>query len=220
MNKENEIKPLIIIGAGGQAANIANIVIDSGIVIDSFVDEIYNKKEYLGYKIYNSFDVIKDLNKFNFAIAIGDNFKRQQLHLRISKKFPDINFPFIKHPSSVVSKSALLGKGVILMPNTIVGANSKIGDFCVLDNQSCLGHDSVMQNFSRLGPGSVTGGSVTIGVRSMIAMNSSIKQGIKVEDDCVLGASSYLDKNLPKNIVAYGTPAIKIRDRANEDSYL
>ena len=43
---------------------------------------------------------------------------------------------------------------------------------------------------------------------------------IKVEDDSVLGASSYLDKNLPKNIVAYGIPAIKIRGRTKEEPYL
>jgi sugar O-acyltransferase (sialic acid O-acetyltransferase NeuD family) len=220
MNKANKTRSLVIVGTGGQAANIANIAIDSKIIIDSFIDEIVYKNEYLGYKVYDSFDHIKDLSKFNFALAIGENFNRQHLFLKLAEKFPDMNFPFIKHPSSIVSSLASLGQGAILMPNTIVGANSKVGNFCILGNQSCLGHDSIMSNFSSLGPGSITGGSVVIGERSVISMKASIKQGIKVEDDSVLGASSYLDKNLPKNIVAYGIPAIKIRGRTTEEPYL
>jgi len=219
MNKTDKKRPLVIIGSGGQGANIASIAIDSGIIVDSFIDEVFHKKEYLGFRVYNSFSHIKDVKNFSFAIAIGDNFKRQQLFDKLSKRFPEMNFPIIKHPSAVVSSFASLKQGSILMPSTIVGSNTKIGRFCILGNQSCLGHDSNMSDFSSLGPGSITGGSVVIGKRSFIAMKSSIKQGIEVEDDSVLGSSSYLNKDLPKNSIAYGTPAKKIRGRKKEEPY-
>tara|TARA_B110000008_G_C16912371_1_gene541251 strand:- start:506 stop:1171 length:666 start_codon:yes stop_codon:yes gene_type:complete len=217
MNISKEKKPLIIIGAGGQAANIANIALDSGIIVNSFIDEISSRKDYLGVKVYNSFDHIKDYKEYNFAIGVGENFQRQQLYIKLSKTYSSLNFPVIKHPSAVISSFSNLGEGSILMPNTIVGANARVGSFCILGNQACIGHDSEMSNFSSLGPGSITGGTVSIGERVAIGINASIKEGIKVEEGTVLGASSYLDKNLPKNIIAYGTPAIKIRDREKDE---
>ena len=216
----NKERSLVIIGSGGQGANIASIAIDSGFIVDSFVDEIFHRKEYLGFRVYNSFDHIKDINRFNYAIGIGENFKRQKLFLKLQKRFPEMNFPIIKHPSSVVSSFASLNQGSILMPNTVVGSNASIGRFCILGNQSCLGHDSAMSDFSSLGPGSITGGSVLIGKRSSISMRASIKQGIKVQQDTILGSSSYLNKNLTKNIIAFGIPAKRIRERDKEEPYL
>ena len=220
MNKTNTKRPLIIIGSGGQGANIASIAVDSGIIVDSFIEEVLNKKEYLGLTVYNSFDHIKDSKKFNFAIALGENFQRQQLFNKLLKRFPEMNFPVLKHPSASISSFASLGAGSIIMPNVVVGSKASIGRFCILGNQSCLGHDSTMSDFSSLGPGSITGGSVMIGKRCVISMRATIKQGIKIQNDTILGSSSYLNKNLPKNIVAYGTPAKKIRAREREESYL
>ena len=220
MNKTNTKRPLIIIGSGGQGANIASIAVDSGIIVDSFIEEVLNKKEYLGLTVCNSFDHIKDSKKFNFAIALGENFQRQQLFNKLHKRFPEMNFPVLKHPSASISSFASLGAGSIIMPNVVVGSKASIGRFCILGNQSCLGHDSTMSDFSSLGPGSITGGSVMIGKRCVISMRATIKQGIKIQNDTILGSSSYLNKNLPKNIVAYGTPAKKIRAREKEESYL
>ena len=220
MNKTNTKRPLIIIGSGGQGANIASIAVDSGIIVDSFIEEVFSKKEYLGFRVYNSFDHIKDTKKFNFAIGLGENFQRQQLYNKLHKRFPEMNFPVLKHPSASISSFASLEIGSIIMPNTVVGSKASVGRFCILGNQSCLGHDSIMSDFSSLGPGSITGGSVHIGKRCVIAMRATIKQGIEIQDDTILGSSSYLNKNLPKNIVAYGVPAKKIRAREKEESYL
>jgi len=77
-----------------------------------------------------------------------------------------------------------------------------------------------MSDFCSLAPAAVTGGNVKIGMRSAISIGAVIKHGITIGNDCVIGANSFLNKDLPHNIVAYGVPARKVRNRNIGDSYL
>lgn len=49
------------------------------------------------------------------------------------------------HPTSVVSDKARLGKGIVLMPFTVVSPNTVIGNHSQMYAQSFLGHDSEME---------------------------------------------------------------------------
>jgi serine acetyltransferase len=64
------------------------------------------------------------------------------------------------------------------------------------------------------------GGGVQIGNFSTISIGATVKHLIKIGDDVVVGANSLVLENLPNNIVAYGLPAKKIRERKREDKYL
>jgi acetyltransferase-like isoleucine patch superfamily enzyme len=77
-----------------------------------------------------------------------------------------------------------------------------------------------MLDFSSLAPAAVTGGTVQIGLRSAISIGATIKHGLKIGDDSVVGANSYLNIDLPSNQIAYGTPAKSVRTRKIGDSYL
>jgi acetyltransferase-like isoleucine patch superfamily enzyme len=77
-----------------------------------------------------------------------------------------------------------------------------------------------MSDCSSLAPGATLGGKVRIGLRSAISIGAVIKDGITIGEDCVVGASSYVNANLPGNCVAYGTPAKIVRSRSRADRYL
>jgi acetyltransferase-like isoleucine patch superfamily enzyme len=106
------------------------------------------------------------------------------------------------------------------MPNAVIGPNTKVGKFCLINTQASIDHDCVMLDYSSLAPSSVTGGTVQIGIRSALSIGATIKHGLKIGNDCVVGANSYLNKDLPNNQVAYGTPAKQVRTRNIGDSYL
>jgi acetyltransferase-like isoleucine patch superfamily enzyme len=106
------------------------------------------------------------------------------------------------------------------MPKACIGPNSKIGKFCLINTQSSIDHDCVMFDYSSLAPSAVTGGSVAIGPRSAISIGAKIKHGLKIGKDSIVGANSYLNKDLPNNQVAYGTPAKQVRARSIGDLYL
>lgn len=213
-------KPLVILGAGGHAVSVANVGISAGFKIAYFIDENKKQAQLLGYSILDNISNLKNITDFYFAIGVGDNASREVLRNKLQLIFPDAQFPCLIHSSAIISHFTHIGSGTVIMPNAVVGPNSQVGNFCLINTQSSLDHDCVMLDYSSLAPGVVTGGSVKIGLRSAISIGATIKHGIQIGNDCVLGSSSYLNKDLSNNQVAYGIPAKYVRSREIGESYL
>lgn len=215
-----ETSQLIIIGAGGHAVSVANVARSAGFNICHFVDPKKEGQKLLNISIIGSIDVLKNKRDFNFSIALGDNSSREKIYNEITRGFGKISFPAIVHSSAVIGEFSRLGQGTVVMPKAVVGPNSTVGHFCLINTHASIDHDCLMHHFSSLAPGAITGGSVEIGVRSAVSIGAVIKHGIKIGDDCVVGANSYVNTDLPNNLVAYGTPARHVRSRSIGDPYL
>jgi sugar O-acyltransferase (sialic acid O-acetyltransferase NeuD family) len=218
--KNHNLNPLVIIGVSGHAISIANVAKSAGFTIKYFVDKSKKGKELLGYSVIGDLAELQHIDKFNFAIGVGDNPSRERIFKELKAEFDSMYFPPLIHQSAVVSFFAEVGDGTVVMPNAVIGPNSKIGIFCLINTQSSLDHDCVMSDFSSLAPAAITGGGVMLGFRSAVCIGAKIKHGIRIGDDSIVGANSYLNKDLANNQVAYGTPAREIRDRNIFDAYL
>jgi sugar O-acyltransferase (sialic acid O-acetyltransferase NeuD family) len=213
-------RPLVVVGAGGHAVSVANVARSAGYVIACFVDKNKKGARLLGLPVIASVDELEAVDQHVFCIAVGDNAARERVYAELSARHRDLVFPPLVHASAVVSDFVALGEGTVLMPKAVVGPNSNVGRFCILNTQASIDHDCTMADYASLAPGAVTGGSVHIGMRSAISLGAAIKHGISVGADSVLGAASYLNKDLAANQVAYGTPAKVIRARALGEFYL
>lgn len=219
------MKNIVIIGASGHARMIIDIIErQEDLKIIGLIDSYKTIGESLfNYKVIGTEDAIPDLIKSKTIvggiIAIGDNYQRYQMFLKLSKTC--VNFEYINaiHPSAIIGKDTHIGMGTVLMPYATVNANSKVGAHCIVNTQSSLGHDSIMENFSSLGPGSNTGGHVTIKTSSAICIGACITGGITIEKHSVVGAGSVVLKNINAFKLAYGNPTIEIRDREINESY-
>jgi sugar O-acyltransferase (sialic acid O-acetyltransferase NeuD family) len=219
-NGPHKLKQIVIFGAGGHAVSVANVALSAGYNIKFFIDKKRKGSNLLGYNVLENILEIDDCENICFAIGVGDNAVRENAYKELIALRPELYFPALIHNSSVVSNFTEIGHGTVVMPNAVVGPNSKIGNFCLINTRSSIDHDSSMLDFSSLAPAAVTGGNVTIGFRAAISIGASVKHGVSIGDDSVLGANSYLNKDLENNQVAYGTPAKKIRTRKVGDAYL
>ena len=77
-----------------------------------------------------------------------------------------------------------------------------------------------MNNFSSIAPGVFTVGNVKIGIRSALSIGVTVKHGVCIGSDVIIGANSYVNKKVEDNVVAYGYPCKVVRKRNNGDSYL
>ena len=77
-----------------------------------------------------------------------------------------------------------------------------------------------MNAFSSIAPRVVTGGNVKIGIRSALSIGATVKHGVLIGDDVVIGANSYVNKQISSNVVANGSPCKFVRKRIKGDSYL
>jgi len=211
--------PLVVIGTGGHAVSVANVARSAGFSIKHFIDRKRRTDKLLGIDLISDISELANIHQYCFCIAVGDNAVRERLFAELSAKYSNLIFPSLIHSSAVISDYAEIGEGTVVMPRAVVGPNSHIGRFCILNTQSSIDHDSSMSDYASLAPGVVTGGTVNIGIRSAISIGAVIKHGTNVGDDCVVGANSYLNKDLSPCCVAYGTPAKVVRERSVGDPY-
>ncbi len=214
------LRPLVIIGAGGHAVSVANVALSAGFDIHCFVDNKAQSEHLLGYKVIKSIAEIRDRQDCSYAIGVGDNAIREKILKEMMELIPHATYPQLIHKSAEISFFTEIGDGTVVMPKAVIGPNSKVGKFCLINTQGSIDHDCVMLDYASLAPAAVTGGAVSIGLRTAISIGATIKHGIKIGNDCVVGANSYLNRDLPSNLVAYGTPAKQVRTRATGDAYL
>jgi acetyltransferase-like isoleucine patch superfamily enzyme len=106
------------------------------------------------------------------------------------------------------------------MAGVSINPCSSIGRFCILNTNSSLDHDSILEDFSSLAPGATTGGNCRIGQYSAVGIGAVVIHGIDVGEHTVIGAGSLVMRSMESFVVAYGSPARVIRHRKQEEKYL
>lgn len=109
----------------------------------------------------------------------------------------------------------------LLLGDVIVGHNTWIGPFTVLDGSGGLvigdycsvsagvqiyTHDTVRWATSG-GKEPVDRATVQIGSNCYIGPNVVINKGVSIGDGCVIGANSFVNQDIPAGMKAWGTPA-------------
>lgn len=211
---------LVIIGTGGHAKSALSLVSDNGYKVQYFFDETSQAKEYLGIPVVKHLHEILNIRGCRFVIAIGDNNLRESVRAKLVGNIPDDSFPAIIHKSAYVGRNASIGFGTLVFPFSNIGTSAKVDNFCILNTNSILEHDSRMGAFSALAPGAAIGGNSQIGSGTWIGLNASVRQGISIGDNSIVGAQSYVDKDTGSNVVTYGVPAKVIRTRRNDETFL
>ena len=224
--KPTEKPNIVIIGASGHASVIIDIIERQNEytifgLIDSFKpigSKLFN------YNVLGTEACLPDLIKTNQIIggiiAIGDNFDRYQMHSKIQAL--QLNFKYISaiHPNAIIGKSVIIGEGASIMPGAIANANATINAFCIINTSASLGHDCIMESFSSLAPGVNVAGHVTIQTCSSIGIGSCVIGGVNIGAHTHIGAGSTVIKDISNLKIAYGNPALEIRDRQKNESYL
>ncbi|GAA3606949.1 acetyltransferase [Flavivirga amylovorans] len=220
------MKKIVIIGASGHAKVIIDIIEKRNEyqiigLIDSYKEP---SQKIMGYPILGKESLIPELmekqNVIGGIMAIGDNWSRKKVRDVIKNLAPKFKFLPAIHPNAILCNNLKIEPGVVIMAGVIVNAASTIKEFCILNTNSSLGHDSVMHHFSSLAPSSAIGGHVSIGAFSAVSMGTTIIQNITIGIHTIIGAGSLVLKDIGNNIIAYGVPVKEIKKREIGEPYL
>jgi len=167
---------------------------------------------------------------FGYLISIPARFKGVKFG-KNSFIGPGYDFLFVKLKGVILGENVLIGrnawieildKGKIIIDNgSNIGRNClisasdtiKIGKKCLLGyNVSVLDHDHLfVKNMSPIDSGLSKGKKITIEDDCFIGAHSFILKGVKLGRHCVVGANSVVTKSFPEYSVITGNPAKKIR---------
>jgi sugar O-acyltransferase (sialic acid O-acetyltransferase NeuD family) len=217
---------IVIIGSSGHAKVLIDIVEQEGRYKIAGLLDRYRKvgEQTLGYRVLGQEENLPQLTKIHSLtgaiVAIGDNFIRSKVTARVREVCPDLPFVTAIHPKATIAKDVSVGEGTVIMAGVTINPCCLIGRFCILNTNSSLDHDSVMEDFSSLAPRVTAGGNCRIGGYSAVSIGTVLIHGIHIGEHTVIGAGSTVLKNLDSFKLAYGTPAKAIRDRKPGDKYL
>lgn len=100
--------------------------------------------------------------------------------------------------------------------NLTLGKFSDIGAFTYINAKNGVSIEDFVQIGSHCAIYSVStidgkGGRVTLKKNSRIGTHSVIMPGITVGENAIIGAFSFVTRDIPENVVAYGIPARVVR---------
>ncbi|MBR2903600.1 MAG: acetyltransferase [Clostridia bacterium] len=198
------MKRLMIVGAGGHGSVVADAAIKSGYEDVAFLDD-GKATSCLGYPVVGKTADAEKYQDFDFFVAIGNAKIREKVSRLLLEK--GLNLVNIIHPSAVVAKGVVLGKGVLLAAGAIVNPNARIEDGVIVNTQASIDHDDVVGAYAHVSVGAHLAGEVKVGAYTWVGIGAVISNGLSVCEDCMIGAGATVVKDITQKGTYIGTPA-------------
>lgn len=194
-------KKIILIGSGGHARVLLDIIIQKNEKIHAVFD-IKNELDNIFFKyphIKLETELIKNFNPREFSminglgIIPGKDFKKRE---KIFNKFIDLGFTFgsLIHHSAIVSKSTCLLGGINIMAGAVIQPGVKISSNSIINTGAKLDHDCIIGKNVHIAPGAILCGSVKVGDSSFIGAGAIILPGTSVPENKIIPAGSVYKK--------------------------
>lgn len=206
-------KPVIIIGNGGHASVLIEMLHSQGREIIGYTDVKKSEKNsripYLG----NDTIIQENYNAKEIELVLGlGSIKVTEVREKLFKYFTELGFTFAQviHQMAIISPSVILGQGVQIMAGVVLQTNTIIGDNAIINTGTTIDHDCQIGSHVHIAPGCTLSGGVEINNNSHIGTGVSIIQNITIGEKSTIGAGSVVVRNIGAEKIAYGVPAKEV----------
>lgn len=202
------MKDVIIIGTGGHAKVVADIVLSARDHLVGFLTSDRSQKDFMGWPVLGNDTEYKKFLDCCFVIAIGSSSVRE----RISDSMDCAKWYTAIHPSASISAvHTSIGDGSVIMANAVINPYAQIGRHCIINSNAVIEHDNKIENFVHISVGAKLAGTVTIGKRTWIGVGATVSNGIRICQDCMIGAGAVVVNNIELPGTYVGIPTHKIK---------
>lgn len=203
-------KRIALIGASGHGKVVAEVAEMLGYQVELYDDRWPSLVSNGGWNVQGTSADYCALSRpdFDALVAIGDNSIRERIQLTL----PHVSAPLI-HPQAIVSPSATIGKGSIVMAGVVINAGARIGRGVIVNTGAVVEHDCVIDDFVHISPSAALAGGISVKQRAWVGIGSSIIQQVTIGSDAVIGAGSVVVNDIPDGVTAVGSPCSIIKKK-------
>lgn len=202
-----DIKPTILLGGGGHALSILELINDNFSII-GYVDNnpsLIMPIKYLGDDIFflNNFSP-KDFNiivGFVYPDKVDLTFRK-----KIISKFSDFDGKTLIARSALITHNSKIGCGTVLFERTLVN-RSIVGKHCVINSGSIIEHDCIIGDNVFIGPGAIIGGGVKVENDTFIGSGAIIRDSISISQGMTIGMGTVVTKDITIKGLYFGNPS-------------
>lgn len=193
-------KSIYLIGAGGHGAVIKEIIELNNSKVDFFVDKDLSIQNCLGVPVINAEENL-DQNH-SCIVSVGNNATRKRIVNQRDRVYVNAI-----HQNAVVSPSAEIGHGNVIMAGSCINARTTLGNHCIINTNSTVDHDCIIEDYVHISPGASLGGNVHVGEGAHIGIGASIKNGVNIGEWSIVGAGAAVINDVPDGVIVVGVPA-------------
>lgn len=203
--------PVFILGAGGHARVVFDVLKSCSVVVKGFVAP--KKATEIAGRVAPFIEdeaVILDQDPSQVLLAnaagfLGETSRRKDLFMRYKER--GYSFVTVVHPSAVISGDVELEEGCQVMAGAVVQTGSRIGANTIINTRASVDHDSLVGAHCHISPGATVCGGVTIGEHSHVGAGSTVIQKIKIGSNVLVGAGAVVVRNVESGVKVLGVPA-------------
>ncbi len=192
-------------------------------IITMILDNLSSENKTGNITIYNNLDLpIK--SKFEhseFEIELLSELKlsdynkwilgvyKPDLKKKIIESFDiygHVNFANCIHKGIDISKTSELGTGCLINSKVSIAAHTIIKNFVSINRNTSIGHHTIIEDYVSINPGCNIAGHCHIGEGTTIGIGAQVLDGIKIGKNTIIGAGSIVTRDIPDNVVAWGSP--------------
>lgn len=211
-------KPLILLGRGGYASLLLDILLEQGTEILGFADKENASLEFQGdwYGIPclgTDENVLQykpeEVTLVNGLGSVASTLARQRVYEHFKQR--GYYFRRVVHPFSYVSPRAVLGEGVHVLAGAVINIGAHVGENSIVNNRSAISHDCEIGAHVHIAPGCTLSGNVHVGDGCHIGAGATVVQGISIGSNVLVGAGALVLKDVCDEVRVWGIPAKEMK---------
>ena len=208
---------IIILGAGGHARVLLEILRRRGATVLEFVDSDVrlHGQDIDSVRVIGGDEAVFSRNRDEVMLVngIGNHAKIGSgglgLRRRLYQTFSENGYYFME----VISKDAMVAMRATLktacqvLTGAIIHPHAVIGENTIINTGARIDHDCHIGAHSHIAPGAILCGNVTVGSECHIGAGAVIIQGITIGDGAVVGAGAVVVDDVAPGATVLGCPA-------------
>lgn len=189
-------RPVIVVGAGGHGAVVADALLAEGRTVLGFVAPGPEAPNSVlpGLGLLGGDDSLNPEAGYDLANGIGGTGAgvARDLRRRVQTRLEARGFHFtgVRHPSAIVSPHATVADGVQLLARSVVQTGARIETGAIINTGVIIEHGCRIGAFTHCASGAILCGDVEVGEDSHIGAGAVIRQGVRLEPGVVVGAGA------------------------------
>lgn len=204
----NKHKPLVLIGGGGHASVLADILLGQGRDIVAVIspDGLSSRKVFAGLTHLTKDEEVKRFSPDSVHLVNGIGMlPRSMLRQRVNQQFIELGYQFetVIDSYAHISRFSTICSGAQILSGARVQTGVVIGEHTIVNSGALVEHDCQIGAYNHIAPRATLCGSVCTHESVYIGANATVIQDLVLEAQSTVGAGAILTQSLPLGDTCY-----------------